>query len=246
MPKQVPKRLGKEPLIESLWEIRFSSETNPVADLLPGLVFAAFPGEFPKIEPLPAANIPLQIRQLDANFRHTPTVRLRNDHYVIQIGEHVVSLSCLRPYKGWEEFGEKIRKLAGVLKETNLINNPERFSMKYTDILPAGNGLSIAPLDIVISLGGGNQNMLSLQLRTEVIEEGFVNIIQIISPADVQLLGGEKISGTLVDNDTIYDHKKGDFWQNFHEQLDQMHAVNKRMFFNLLKEETITNLEPEY
>lgn len=245
-PRRIPKRLGKAPLVESLWELRFSSEMASVAELLPGLLFSAFDGEFQSIEPLPAANVPLQIRQINADFMYVPTVRLRGEHYTIQIGDRVVSLGCSMPYKGWKEFGAKIRALVKVLRKTKLISNPERFSMKYIDILPSGDEPTIAQLDVVITLGDQNINVHPLHLRTEVFEEGFLNIVQIISPANAQLLGGEIITGILVDNDTIYNHMSGDFWEIFSKQLDLVHKVNKKMFFNLLTESAITNLEPEY
>ena len=245
-PRQIPKKLGKSPLIESLWELRFSSEMASVSELLPGLLFSEFDQEFQSIEPLPVANIPLQIRLMNPDFMYAPTVRLTGVHYTIQIGDRVVSLGCIMPYRGWEEFGPKILSLVKILKKTNLISKPERFSMKYIDILPSSAEPSISQLDIAITLGKQNIDVHPLHLRTEVVEEGFLNIIQIVSPANVQLLGGARKTGVLVDNDTIYDHVSGDFWKGFSKQLDRVHKVNKKMFFNLLTESAVRNLDPEY
>ena len=106
--KSVPKRLRKEPLLEAIWEIRFTSDRESVAELLPGLIYKAIDIEFPKIERLPAADLPSAIVQQDAKLRYVPTKRLEGSPYSIQIGEHVVSLSCRRPYTGWGNF-EPIR-----------------------------------------------------------------------------------------------------------------------------------------
>jgi hypothetical protein len=38
---KIPLRQGREPHIEALWEIRFSSENASVADLMPGMIFKA-------------------------------------------------------------------------------------------------------------------------------------------------------------------------------------------------------------
>ena len=65
--KSVPKRLRKEPLLEAIWEIRFTSDRESVAELLPGLIYKAMAIEFPKIERLPAADLPSAIVQQDRN-----------------------------------------------------------------------------------------------------------------------------------------------------------------------------------
>jgi hypothetical protein len=46
MDNRIPLRLRKEPLLEAIWEIRFSSWNSSVADLLPGMLFKSFPGKF--------------------------------------------------------------------------------------------------------------------------------------------------------------------------------------------------------
>lgn len=247
MNKRIPKRLKKEPLIESIWEIRFSSAVDPVAELLPGLIFKAFGSEFQVIERLPAASIPAQLRQADVNWHYVPTVRLNGPPYAIQVGEHVVSLSCGRPYSGWAKFGEKIRMLAEVLKETNLISAPERFSMKYLDVLPMDGTPTISMLNVVMSLGERHVASDPVYFRTERTEGNLLHILQIICPAKAQLLGGAEVEGVLVDTDTVY-KKEGttDFWQNLEDRLNAVHDANKKMFFDLLKEETIASLEPEY
>jgi len=43
MGDKIPIRLGKQPLIEAVWEVRFTSEKQSVADLLPGLIFKGLP-----------------------------------------------------------------------------------------------------------------------------------------------------------------------------------------------------------
>jgi uncharacterized protein (TIGR04255 family) len=245
MAKAIPKRLQKEPLIESLWEIRFSSEVSCVAELLPGLLYKEFVNEFPTIEILPSSTVPQQWRTED-QFRYLPTVRMTGLPYTIQVGEHVVSLSCGRPYSGWDIFGEKIKKLAKILKETNLITRPERYSIKCIDILPLDGTPSITPLELLISLAGKDIASDPVFLRTEQKEDDLLHIVQIICPAQVQLMDGDQTSGIFVDIDTIYNDSTDHFWQNLTEQLQKVHDANKRIFFELLKNETITTLKPEY
>jgi uncharacterized protein (TIGR04255 family) len=246
MIRQIPKRLNREPLIESLWEIRFSSTSAFVEKLLPGLLFQEFANESPIAESLPSADLPENLRRADPNLRYIPTVRLTFAPYTIQVGEHIISLSCSRPYSGWKVFGEKIRKLSSVLQKTSLITHPERFSMKYIDILPTDIAPTIEALNAVMSLAGHDVGASPVVFRTERIDDTLVHIIQIVSPAQAQLLNGDHISGILVETDTVCINQTVDFWQNLTNELQRVHDANKKMFFDLLTDETIKRLEPEY
>lgn len=244
--KSVPKRLRKEPLLEAVWEIRFTSDRESVAELLPGLIYKAIGIEFPKIERLPAADLPSAIVQQDAKLRYVPTVRLEGSPYSIQIGEHVVSLNCRLPYTGWGNFEPKIMELAEILRETSLITRPERFSLKYIDVIPLTESPSLKPLRVVVKLGTHELTNNHVQLRTEIRENGFLHIVQIVSSAQAVLSTGEHFEGLLLDIDTICQREPGEFWSDFSLLLDRAHQLNKNMFFHILTDETIDQLEPEY
>jgi uncharacterized protein (TIGR04255 family) len=245
--KMIPKRLKKEPLLEALWEIRFNSDRGSVVELLPGIIYQTFKDAYPKIDRLPAADLPPAILQQDLMLRYAPTVKLAGSSYSIQIGEHVVSLSCQRPYTGWEKFKTDIIELSEKLKETGLITRPERFSLKYIDIIPVSSQPSIEPLEIELKLGVlGNIHNHPVQLRTEIRENGFVHIIQIVTPAQASIPSGELFNGVMFDIDTICQNNEVDFWTDFSDKLDKAHEYSKNLFFNLLKDDTIKQLEPEY
>lgn len=95
----------------TVWEIRFSGTKSSIADLLPGMLFKALPGKYGNIVRLPAADIPALIVEHDRNLRYAPKIRLENGNQAVQIGEHVVILSCRRPYSGGGRFSDDIRDL---------------------------------------------------------------------------------------------------------------------------------------
>ncbi|MDD2903732.1 MAG: TIGR04255 family protein [Syntrophales bacterium] len=244
--RPVPKRLRKEPLIEAVWEVRFSSDKESVAELLPGLIYQAMGKSFPKTERLPASNLPRAVLLQDATLRYVPTVRLEDPPYSIQIGEHVVSLSCPRPYTGWGEFESKIIQLTKKLKTTNLLTRLERFSLKYIDVIPLDEMPSLKPLQVKVKLGNHELTTNPIQLRTELFENGFRHIIQIASPAQAVLTSGERFEGLLIDIDTIYQQETDEFWGDFRQLLNRAHLLNKNLFFHILTQETEIQLEPEY
>ena len=244
---KIPVRLRKEPLIEAVWEVRFTSEKQNVADLLPGLIYNAIPGRYPNIVRLPVADIPAPIAERDPNLRYVPKIRLEGDNQAIQIGEHVLSLSCRRPYSGWKSFSADIRNLIAVGRETGLINHLDRFSLKYIDLIQLVQPPDLCVLNIDLKLGGHPVAKQPVQLRTEIIEEGLIHIIQVVSPAEVSLPGdATRPEGVLLDIDTIASFKEDGSWGDVEKRLDVAHSASKKIFFNLLTAETIARLEPEY
>lgn len=247
MNKKIPVKLKKEPLLEAVWEIRFTSTKPSVGDLLPGLIYKALSDKYPNIVRLPAADIPASIAEHDFNLRYVPKIRLEGGNHAIQIGEHVLSLSCRRPYSGWRVFSADIRTVIGVVRDTALINQLERFSMKYIDVIELNQPPDLSCLNIELKLGGYEINTRPVQLRTEIKEDELVHVIQIVSPAEAALPGDpRRFTGVLLDIDTISSIKNKGSWDEVESRLDTVHLAAKKMFFELLTLETIEKLEPEY
>jgi uncharacterized protein (TIGR04255 family) len=248
MVRRIPKRLQKEPLLEAVWEIRFATDPDvPAADVLPGMIYQAVRDSYPTSLRLPAADIPLPIAQQDVALRYVPTVRLEGPDtpFAIQVGSRVVTLNCRRPYAGWEVFSGRIRQLLTVLRSTGLITRPERFSLRYIDLIELDAQPSLASLAASLSLGGHDLGCRPVQVRTELHHEPFIHILQVASPVDVPVAGDQTLRGALVDIDTI--HPAGDdFWGTLDERLDRAHDVSKQLFFDLLTPDAIERLEPVY
>jgi len=82
---KIPIRLKKEPLLEAIFEIRFTGAKQSVAELLPGLIFKAMPEKYPETVRLPAADIPARILENDPNLKFVPKIRLQNQNQAIQL-----------------------------------------------------------------------------------------------------------------------------------------------------------------
>jgi uncharacterized protein (TIGR04255 family) len=242
----IPVRLKKEPLLEAVWEIRFRRAKPSVFELLPGLIYQAQSGKYPRSVRLPAADIPSAVTEVDASLRYLPKIRLEGDNYAVQVGEHAVSLSCRRPYAGWESFSKEIRTLVDLFRGTGLIEQLERFSLKYVDLIALNEPPDLGCLDVEVKLGRYQISTRPIHLRSELREEDLIHIIQIVSPARVVLPGGEKLAGVLLDIDTICPLEEGESWDVLENRLEGVHAASKRMFFGLLTAETLRALEPEY
>ncbi len=247
MNKKIPTRLKKEPLIEAVWEIRFAGTKPSVADLLPGFVFKALSNMYPNVVRLSSADIPGPIVESDPMLKYVPKIRLEGGNQAVQIGEHVVSLSCRRPYSGWEKFSKDIRTLMEIVRDTGLIDRLERFSLKYIDLIELDRPPSLNCLNLELKMVEYEIDTRPVQLRTEIKEGDLIHIIQIVSPAEVSIPGETgSVRGVLLDIDSIRPIKENESWPDVDKHLDEVHLSSKEMFFDLLTSETIDNLEPEY
>jgi uncharacterized protein (TIGR04255 family) len=251
MTRRIPIRLNKEPLLEAVWEIRFGTDSDlSVGEMLPGMLYNSLRESYPTIVRLPTADIPRPIAQINDALRYVPTVRLEGPPgtpFAVHAGDRVVSLNNRRPYRGWADFSKRIHALAGLLKSTELIKNPERFSLKYVDVIALDAPPSLASLQVSLSVAGRDLVNQQVQLRTEIKDESFVHVLQVASPVDVVIASTERYRGTLVDIDTVCAVASGeDFWAVLDAQLDEAHARSKKLFFDLLTLEAEERLEPIY
>ena len=61
--RSLPTNLKKDPLVDAVFEIRFSSSI-PASSVVPGILFSKLKGQA-QIERLPASDIPSQLRMLN-------------------------------------------------------------------------------------------------------------------------------------------------------------------------------------
>lgn len=244
---KIPQSLERDPIVEAIFEIRFSSRTEFVANILPGLFYPHVRDQFPKLESLPTANIPAQFQVLEPSLKYRPHNRMSSNNYMVLTGEHVLSVSCRRPYTGWKDFSAVIHKFVDILHKTELADIIERFSLKYVNLLDeeTDSKEQFRMTELSVQLGSYTLTDHLTYVRTEINKDGFVNVVQIISGASVQIEGAAPVNGLLVDIDTIFNGPFTDFWTELPDLLERAHATEKSIFFeNVLTRETIDKRGP--
>lgn len=249
-PLKLPTRLQKEPLIDAIFEVRFSSRV-PVSGIVPGFLYGKLEGD-KVIQELPIAQIPKNIRDGDPNLQYAPVSRLEWNAIIISVSDRSVSIGCNAPYPGWTVFKPAIIQVMTLLNEINVVDAVDRYSMKYVDLIttPAPEGqISLVNVDLAVA-GQKLTNEIFL-VRVEVPRDNLLNIVQIVSSAKVALKDGSTLEGIVVDIDSIA--AIGDkpiplstLLENFSDKLDAIHLTNKTMFFDCLVPKTVEALEPVY
>jgi len=246
--KTLPKKLKKEPLIDAVFEVRFTS-AFPAGSVLPGLLFGKLDGD-KKIEQLPLSQIPQIMRDADQNLRFAPLSRLDWQQFYINVGDRSVSVGFKYPYPGWNSFKPAIIKVMDILKGADILKSVERYSLKYIDLLPATDlGEQVSFVNLDVTLAGHKLENEAFQIRLEIPKDGFLHAVQVVSSATATLHTGESRQGLIVDVDTIANQQGISFEEllsGFPDKLEVIHQANKEVFFDCLKPQTITALEPEY
>lgn len=244
----LPKKLKKEPLIDAVFEVRFTS-AFPAAGVLPGLLFGKLDGE-KEIEQLPLSQLPQVMRDADLSLRFAPLSRLNWEQFYINVGDRSVSVGFRYPYPGWNSFKPAIVKVMDALKDANVIKSVVRYSLKYIDLLPATDlREQVSLVNFDVTLAGHKLENEAFQIRLEIPKGGFIHAVQVASSVIATLHTGEIKRGLIVDVDTIADQQEGtfeDLLSGFSAKLETIHRANKEVFFACLTPQTIIGLEPEY
>lgn len=249
----LPSKLNKEPLVDALFEIRFSSPVPAASSILPGLLFSKLSmsaGTPARIDRLPVSDIPTQIRNGDPILKFQPLLKLTTDRFLIMVGDFSVTIACQLPYAGWALFKPKIIEIITILKDTQLIQAIERYSMKYVDIIDGKDiAEQIKRTNIELTIGTHKLASEPFNVTVEIKRDQFTQIVQIAGPSNAVLSTGATRAGILIAVDTVNNYTTTDlttFTQELPDRLEAIHTENKTMFFECLTQETITYLEPVY
>ena len=253
MVSDLPKRLNKEPLIDAVFEMRFSvsdSVSGVTSSILPGILFEKLDGK-KTIEQLSVSGLPKQLRDTDPNLRFTPVVRILWENFLILIGDRVLAVASKIPYVGWLTFREAILQVVGIVGDIGIIELVYRYSLKYVDLMQYKNiEEQVASVNLTLQVGDHSLDKEVFRIRIEIPRDEYINAIQIISSAEATTMGETtKKEGLIIDIDTINilnNHKFTDFSHRLSEKLDKIHLVNKEAFFKCITPATLERLEPIY
>jgi uncharacterized protein (TIGR04255 family) len=231
-----------DPILEAGIEIRF--RPNVPHEVIYGVLYQFLKETYPISERLPILQIPEEARSSITSFQFLPYYRLRSPktNYVVQIGA-MLSVFVLRPYKGWNALFEETKKVFSKLREIE-IGQIQRCSLKYVDVFD-GDVFTMLNLSISaepeLNLSGATMRFQSVFKQDE-----FACILQLSNDIQIQVDESQIIKGSLLDLEVIHDQPIANFFERYPEVLNKAHQTEKRIFFGLLKEQTLHSLNPVY
>lgn len=127
------KRISPTPILEAIVEIRFEPKIKVSGGSL-AIKLGKELDEFPKLDELPAANIPAVIREQDKRLRFQATHRLSNENYNLSVGSNVLSIGFVKSeadYPGWETFNKKVESVLSVFEKTVEVETYNRIGVRF-------------------------------------------------------------------------------------------------------------------
>lgn len=243
-----PTRLGQDTILEAVFEVRFSSTQDAAGDLFPGLFKAEFGSRFESVTRLPAADLPRSLLASDKNLIYTPLHVLRGKDELLQVGHQVVTYGAEQPYIGWAKFKPKIEGIIAALRRTGLVNQVERFSLKYVNLIPENLAEpQLQAVNIKIQTGNFRFQENGFMLRMEAEIDAHACIVTVRPKAKFLIVSSsETLSGLLLDIDIICQKPPSNFWDDFSNLIENTHNIEKTIFFDLLAADVLTKLKPEW
>jgi uncharacterized protein (TIGR04255 family) len=238
--KQVPLRLENDPIAEALFEVRFEPSTPSVSDVLPGIMFGKLGARFPVVERLPFAQLPQAVHQKAPELRYQARTRLSNDQFVLMFSDYALTISCLKPYVGWENFRPLILEVLGHLAESKLVAKVERYSLKYINLLPASPedyAKQFSYVDFEGRVGSFSLNRALTYVRTEIKNGDYVTVLELAAGASARTAKGEELAGAILSIDTISAVAFDRLMASPEATVNAIRAEEKRVFYDVLSEE---------
>jgi uncharacterized protein (TIGR04255 family) len=246
---QLPVALARDTILDCAFEMRFPGVHQGVSELLPGLVFGRFPQLFKNATPLPLAAMPQALREQNPQLRYAATQIIEGPTVRMLIGSHVATVSFARPYKGWASIQPQAIECMDAVLATKLTGRPERFSLKYVNLLQEGqNEFDLAQTLVTAKLGAFETlSKASLIVRAEIERSGCTVIVEVQTGTRVQASPGHpEAAGVMLNVDAVTTVPEGDVGAAMRQCLEKLHHVEKEIFFGLLTETTIKRLGPTY
>lgn len=237
---KIPKKITPCPMVEAIVEVRFES-TSP-GDAIFGIVYNAFKEDFPDFDKLPILQLPEQIRSTDENLIFSPNYKLSAGNYILQVGPKVFSISNVNEYVGWEVFYEEIRRKFRKLYELKIIKETIALSFRCINIFPGINIFEKSDFCMTLQK---DRLVNDINLLIRLPSNGFVNVLRMVSQADLTTASGKNLRGSVIDIDTKFIAKSIDC-NDVEKIISDGHLEEKKLFFSVLGVEYTKTLNPEY
>lgn len=244
---EYPTQLKNPPIIESIVEIKFDS-------LLPdevvfGVFYSLIKDKYDQIEELHTAKIPKEIKDTEPTLKFAPHYVLRSvdKPLLLMIGPKVITFKYQKyqkstiTYPGWNDYiyNEIIETLSRITDSGN-ITRILRVGLRAVDFMEED---IFKNLKISIGMEGRELSDLQKSFRFNIKEKSYENTVA-ISNSSVLIIDGKPNNGSTIDIDTSKENIITEDIQNhLTTVIKDGHIVNKELFFSLLTEEYIKELE---
>lgn len=243
--KKLPSLLAKQTILDAISEIKFD-DAEDIEILFSGTYNILKKQEW-EFEKMPIMSLSPEIRKNDETFRVAPHYKFNKNNINIFIGPSLLafSLSGLKSYKGWDSYRSDLDTIISDLKDVFFHLNIKQVSMQYIDFFKDLNIFD--KLEITI------EDKIFTSLYTDIVNDkkytrSFISgdkhiTTNIDNGVALSFNNSEEVvEGSIIDIEIAKTTLSNDLILEF----DEIHENIKRLFFELLKDDFIASLHPEY
>lgn len=235
-----PKKLRKEPIIDTVCDIQFSSSHPESA--LPVLIANKLE-IVESLKSLPISQIPEAMRKNDPNLKKAPLFEANLEGFSIRLGGGSVVIACTMPYVGWSVYKEIIEQVIESIDEVGLVSSYERIGYRTVNFFHK--------LDLFGNLRLHIDNPIEMvshsrQYSQVVGESDLKSQFVVLNDASLFKQGTTQVesTGSILDVDSFWNGEGTDV--DVLATVGRCHDMGKKIFFDLLSEDFLVSLEPEY
>lgn len=239
---KLPKKINPCPVIEAVFEIRFSSSIP--GDAVFGSVYSAFKASYPDLVKLPILQMPETVRDNDPNLKYLPHFRLGAGNYFLQVGPKVLSVAISgteNPYSGWGEFYPKIQELISAVYRMNIVESIERVGLRFVNLLPSE---ASSNFNIELKVADKTINNSKLNVLVEKVESELTCKYRVVGDSEINI-GTVSKKGTIIDIDISSVCNSEMNSSKILKIAKSGRKIAKTQFFEIIGD-YVENLNPEY
>lgn len=230
--EKMPDKLKMGLVWESVFEVRFDTSSDWA--LLPGQVFQLVKERYPKLNRLGLSSLPENLRKQNPDLNLKPHLEMLGETFVLRLGPQVISLSTQPgvPYPGWARIEAELDWLFASDRLSTVTERITRVGVRYINFFEGKNPFEVLQTQLTLqerSLEASEVTLVFL-LRSENFKIRFV----VDNTAEVN-----SRQGGVFDIDAFLDLPDG---SNCLEFFRTGHAVVKRHFFSLLRDEYLSTI----
>lgn len=234
--------MTSDPIMEAIFEIRFTSSNDAVSSVLLGVLLNSFKSRFTNIERLPINDVPLAIRKITPNLQYAPDHRLKGENEVVQVGGNNLSIAVTRPYPGWDVFNPFILEVLGIAESVGVIETVSRVAFRYINLIERYQGVNsdYELINFEGELGKFDLKTCQTAVRLEIEENGVNHAIQVQNNSRVASnISEQPLCGLLLDIDSSISGERPDFWDKKDEIIESVRNSERHIFETVITSNTI-------
>ncbi|GEM_PF-7075066 len=209
---RTPTRLGRVPIIDVAFELRFEPSSPSASDLILGMIFKDLGTDLPNVATLPQASFPIEVIQSVPQLQYQPQRLMTGEQFQVALGPKVLAVLCKRPYPGWNLFKPFVLRVLKSLSATAIIDpyaptavssrelkgsvllmlltgvaGSNLYSERMTHVIPLVSDTSYSPLRLHVRSSSQGGLPTSARTGNQSMREALSEVASMLSASEIDL-----------------------------------------------------------